>query len=472
LFAAASGLASLPLLEALSSKRALAQGMSDPRRLVLIHLPNGTVTRANNLTWFSAPNGPLTTANAPIPLQPFASNLEDVTILKFLTQSARDRTLLDGSGGHGGAKPCFFTGQFPADRNSPNSTIAGDSFDVQYGRLTPQNRSIYLANSEQGNGDNVEYAYELSHKDGQRVVPELNPVNFYNQYFKNLMGGVAMPPSDAARNPKMFDVPAAAAARLNAKLGKNDRLRLDAYLQGLTDLRARLGTAPPMSTCAAPPVPAVNMGSTSQSGLKGMRYFERMKAFNDLIAVGFQCDLFRSVAISFGAEGNYTTYDGVYPASLNYNGATLTVQYDHSVSHQNPISGESGGYGFDNNMTRDRVHLMLVLDLVDKLKAVIDPSGSRVLDNTAIMAGFCVDDGQHGSDGGITRGSPVVVCGGKNFMSPGKSIDASTFDLNDLYFTLSTKLGMGLTSFHPIAQSSRPYGPMTGRTSGSSLIPL
>ncbi|MBL8937555.1 MAG: hypothetical protein JNM69_23540, partial [Archangium sp.] len=163
---------------------------------------------------------------------------------------------------------------------------------------------------------------------------------------------------------------------------------------------------------------------------------------------------------------------GAYPATLNYNGATLSVQYDHSVSHQSPISSEAGAYGFDNVMTRDRVHLWLVFDLIDRLKAVTDPSGSKVLDNTIVMAGFCVDDGQHGSDGGTTKGSPIIVAGGRNFLSPGKSIDAATYDLNDLYFTFARHLNMGLTSFNPLPQSERPYGPMTGRTSGSTLVPL
>lgn len=472
---AMSGLATLPLLEALSPRRALAQGTSDPRRLVLIHLPNGTVTRSNKLTWFSAPAGPLTAANAPIPFQPFTSNLGDVSILKFITQSARDRTLLRGAGGHGGAKPCFFTGQSVGTPNATGSTIPGDSFDVMYGKQTPQQRSLYLANSEQDSGDGVGYAYELSHKDGQRVVPVINPVALYNTYFRNLMAsGPTVRTPDGKRNPAILSANEAAASRLHSKLGKSDRERVEAYQSSLSDLKTRLGSAPPppASMCTNPGTPAVDMNRTSQSGLRGQSYFDRMKAFNAMIAAGFQCDLFRSVAISFGSEGNYTTYDGAYPATLNYNGATLSVQYDHSVSHQSPISSEAGAYGFDNVMTRDRVHLWLVFDLIDRLKAVTDPSGSKVLDNTIVMAGFCVDDGQHGSDGGTTKGSPIIVAGGRNFISPGKSIEAATYDLNDLYFTFGRHLNMGLTSFNPLPQSERPYGPMTGRTSGSTLIPL
>ena len=69
-------------------------------------------------------------------------------------------------------------------------------------------------------------------------------------------------------------------------------------------------------------------------------------------------------------------------------------------------------------------------------------------------------------------GAPLIVAGGKNFMTPGRSLNCSSFDLNDLYFTLGGLLGMGLTSFYPIKQSNHPYGSDTGRMSGSSLIPL
>ncbi len=471
LLAASGGFLALPLFESLASREANAAPASDPRRLVMIHLPNGTVTRMETPTWFSAPDGPLTAANAPIPLQPFSANLGDITLLRALTQSARDQALKNGAGGHGGSKPCFFTGQVPQNLTTDASGISGDSFDVMYAKTTPNGRNIYLGNSSQGGGDGVAYAYELSHKNGQKVVPEINPVSFYNAYFKDLAASnMPAPPSDYARNPKTLDVPVAAINSLRSELGKADRVRLDSYLTSLSDLKKTLGAQPPVATCTKPGMPSVDAATANQNGLRGMPYFARMTAFNSLIATAFQCDLFRSVAISFGSEGNYTTYDGAYPASLNYNGAALTIQYDHSVSHHSPISSEAGSYGYEPNMTRDRMHLYLVVDLINKLKAVSDPSGSAVLDNTIIMAGFCVDDGQHNS--GPSLGTPMLVAGGKNFMKPGRSMDASPYDLNDLYFTFAGLLGMNIASFHPIPQTLKPYNKATGRMSGSTVVPL
>jgi len=471
LLAASGGFLTLPLLESLHSRKAQAAPASDPRRLVMIHFPNGTVTRAETPTWFTAPDGPLTADTAPIPLQPFTANLADITLLRGLTQSARNQTMVNGSGGHGGSKPSFFTGQVPKNFTVNASGIEGDSFDVMYAKKTPSGRNIYLGNTLQGGGDGIAYFYELSHKDGQKVIPEINPVSFYNTYFKDLAGSTTPAKlSDYARNPRTLDVPTAATTSLRAKLGKADRMRLDSYLASLSDLKKSLGEQPPVVSCSKPGPPAVDASTTNHNELHGMAYLARMMAFNSLIATAFQCDLFRSVAISFGTEGSYNTFEGAYPASLDYNGAKLTIQYDHSISHHSPLSSEQGSYGYEPNMTRDRVHVYLVVDLINKLKAVSDPSGSAVLDNTIIMAGFCVDDGQH--DSGASVGTPLLVAGGKNFMTPGRSLDASQYDLNDLYFTFAGFLGMGLTSFYPIAQTSKPYAPATGRMSGSTLVPL
>jgi hypothetical protein len=262
------------------------------------------VTRSDQPTWFSAPDGALSASNAPIPVQPFAANLGDITLLRGLTQSARDLCLKNGAGGHGGSKPCFFTGQAPSSNSSNSSTISGDSFDVAYAKTTPMGKNIYLANSSQSGGDGVNYAYELSHKDGQKVVPEINPVSLYNTYFKDLTGSGAATTSDFVRNSKVLDVPTAATNGLRAQLGKADRVRLDSYLSSLADLKKSLGAQAPIVGCSKPAAPKVDSSTTNRQGLKGMAYFDRMMAFNSLIATAFQCDLFRSVAISFGSEGN------------------------------------------------------------------------------------------------------------------------------------------------------------------------
>ena len=46
-----------------------------------------------------------------------------------------------------------------------------------------------------------------------------------------------------------------------------------------------------------------------------------------------------------------------------------------------------------------------------------------------------------------TTGLPIVLAGGRNFLSPGNFYAFPNGDVSDLYFTLNKKLGMGLNSF-------------------------
>jgi Protein of unknown function (DUF1552) len=465
----------LPLLEAFQSKRAIAAGTSDPRRLVLIHFPNGTQTRAANPTWFSAPDGAtLSAANAPIPLQPFTGNLGDISVLKYLTQTALYNNLVAGTGDHQTSH--LFTGQ--------SGTKLADSFDVAYAKKTPQNRIVYLANSTQSGGGSS--LIELAQNAGANVVPELSPISLYNTYFKNLTAttGTAAPPIDIVRNPAILNVPNAALADLSSKLGKQDQATLASFVQGLTDLKTNLtSTAPVAAGCT--PIGSPTAASSTANCVSGTDYFNRMMAFNSLIATAFQCDLFRSVSISFGCEtgaSNFMSYGGGsatspvvgnYPSSLVYSGGAVGDIQDHSISHQIDNAENSGSInpmGFQINMTRDRLHMYLVVDLINKLKAISDPSGSKVLDNTCIFGAFSTYDGEH--DPGATLGQPAIVAGGKNFMSPGRSINASTYDVNDIYYTFNTFLAMGLANWYPAKQIALPYGQTTGRTVGSTLVPL
>lgn len=479
LLTGAGSMLALPLLAKFSSKEALADGTSDPRRLIMIHMPDGTQTRAANPTWFSAPDGAtLNASNAPIPLQPFGGNLQDITILKYLTQSAFYTILNAGSGDH--QTSSFFTGQTRDQINSGSSTVRGDSFDVAYAKTTPQKRIVYLANSQQQINDNSgNFRYELSMNNtggqyAQNVVPERSPVSFYNTYFKNLMSTPGAPKIDFVRNPAILGLPNAELKELQSKLGKGDQATLAAYLQGLTDLKANM-TATGSAQCTAPNMPDATATGNEVSGTD---YFARMLAFNKLIAVGFQCDLFRSVSLSFGSEVGYETHygnggTGSYPTSLIYNGGVPGNYDDHSISHQSAdLAATAGnlGNGLAINMTRDRLHMYLVVDLINQLIAIKDPSGSRVLDNTCIFGAFSTYDGEHRPD--LTLGQPAFVAGGKNFMTPGRCLNASQWDLNDIYFTFSQFLGMGLQNWYPIKQINLPYGKYTGRMSGSTRVPL
>jgi hypothetical protein len=170
--------------------------------------------------------------------------------------------------------------------------------------------------------------------------------------------------------------------------------------------------------------------------------------FNELITIAFACDLIRSVSVMLDVETGSRSLPAA-PRDLVYQGVDITGWNNHLVSHFGHFSGgdfsHSTPEGIPRCITRDRFYFSVVADLIRKLKAAQDTGGSSILDNSIVLAGFGVRDGMHYMH--LSQGAPLVVGGGRNFMTPGQSFDLGAFDVADMFYTFSKHLDMGLSSF-------------------------
>jgi hypothetical protein len=169
-------------------------------------------------------------------------------------------------------------------------------------------------------------------------------------------------------------------------------------------------------------------------------YQARLQAFLDMVVLAFKCDLTRSVSFMYDGEVGARHLNSAVPASLLYDNVSLTADVHLGVSHYS-----SNANGREKCISRDRFYLSFFFYLVNKLKQATDASGSAILDNTIILAGYNVIDGSH--NGSINEGTPMIVGGGKSFMHPGNCFDLASADTKDLFFTFNGFLNMGLTSF-------------------------
>ncbi len=261
--------------------------------------------------------------------------------------------------------------------------------------------------------------------------------------------GMTPPPQVApVRNRSILDNTVTQTTALQAKLGSSDKMRLQAYLDGVRALETQLGVGattmpPPMMTqgCVAGTPPSSALAS-SQANIQGVShdYVARATAFMDIITLAVQCDLSRSMVFLFDAEGADREFLGQVPSNLIYQQGTLDTQGNHiGISHYADDSAAQFC------VTRDRFYLSYFTYLINALKASKDPSGASALDNTIIMAGHSVIDGDH--NWGNTSGMCTVLGGGAAFMHPGKAYALSQYDHLDLLYTLSQFLGMGMTAF-------------------------
>jgi Protein of unknown function (DUF1552) len=447
LMTGAGAIFALPLLESFFTKKALAGGSSDPLRFVSLYMPNGTYNVKGDAVWYpqGLATGPLTPSMLPARSvwTPFTSELANFSILMHPACSARDQaasTVPDG-GGHVSAITTWLSQQPFTDASSTACTVPGNSFDQLIANAVGKPNLVMHGGCNDSNPDGIPFNYSdyVSFSNGQPNEPNKNPVELYGELFSALVASPTAPVVAAARNHSILDSSLADIKDMQSKLGKTDNQKLDEYFTSVRDLEGRLFTKPTVpSSCVPGKPPSETLDNTDLDGSLSAIYDQRVQAFFDIVTLAFKCDLIRSVSFQYDGE-TAGRQNNPCPTSLLYDDADLTGQLHIGISHYGQNTN-----GDDKCMSRDRNYLSLFFYLLDSLKKAADPSGSPMLDNTIVLAGFNVTDGQHT---GNAEGTPMVVGGGKNFMHPGNCYDLKNADMKELFYTFSTYLKLGWSNY-------------------------
>lgn len=220
----------------------------------------------------------------------------------------------------------------------------------------------------------------------QPVAKEVNP----QAVFDRLFAGVD-PNQTAAAVAKrkrykqsVLDAVKEDTASLQPRLGATDKRKLDEYLTGVRELEVRLASEQP-SSCA----PSARPGAWTDIR-------DKTEQMLDLIAFAFQCDLTRSVTFMLQNAGSGYVY-----RFLTVNGQAITEGH-HSLSHH-------GGNAFKNDCLEaiNRWEVEQFARLARKLKAIQEPDGTTVLDNSALFFSSEIEDGDSHSHFNM----PVLVVG-------------------------------------------------------------
>ncbi len=438
----------LPLLETFFSKKALAGGTSDPLRFVSMYMPNGTYNVKGDAVWYpqNLQTGPLSASSfsSRSVFAPFTSEVANFSILMHPSCSARDQaasTVPDG-GGHVSAITTWLSQQVLTDVNSAQCTVPGSSFDQLIANQVNKPNLVLSGGCNDSNPDGITFNYAdyVSFSNGQPNEPQKNPVELYNAMFASLVAPPPnAPPLAAARNHSILDSSLADIKDLQSKLGKTDNQKLDDYFTSVRDLETKIFTPPmPASSCTPGTPPSSTLDNVDLDGSLSAIYDQRVQAFMDMVVLAFKCDLVRSVSFTYDGE-TCGRENNPCPANLLYDNADLTGQLHIGISHYGQNTN-----GDEKCISRDRNYLSLVFYLLDALAQATDPSGSKILDNSIVLAGFNVVDGQHT---GNAEGTPMIVGGGRNMMHPGNCFDLAGADMKDLFYTFSTFLKLGWANF-------------------------
>lgn len=246
-----------------------------------------------------------------------------------------------------------------------------------YGSMTPRSRILHL-------GPNSSWHVCYSARNSP-VSRESNPANVVKSLFAGISaGGASMPDpvfeKERLRNKRMLDAVKESGALLRQNLGGEDRKRVEAYLNNLSEISDGLSAGPGQASasCGSPTL----VGNTAYDPLSS--------DLSSVAAMALACDLTRVITLDFGGPDN-----GMRSYIKRPDGKPLPgpgTDWHQDVVHrawQKP--GEFGGTV--DNIAEAKMNFRAaakyqqgtLANLIGKVKAVREADGSSLLDHTAIL---------------------------------------------------------------------------------------
>lgn len=310
----------------------------------------------------------------------------------------------------------FLTVPTPSVDQLAVDTLAGPS---PYRTLTIAVTPVHTSDSGSINAPGTAISY-ISHPAPYVFNPPvMDPVAL----FTTLFGGGIMPgaPEPAALARAMvLDAVREDAAALRARLGKNDRMRLEQHLDGVQELQHRLTTEiSGGESCALPILP----GDTTSERI-------RARAMADLVAMAFACDLSRVVSLEFSSPASHVDYP-----DIGLTGGALGTSF-HEYEHQN---------GYVPDVIKGLGYFVEVFgDFIAALRALPE-AGGNLLDRSCILG---TSDVSGGWDHAMTD-YPLLVAGkaGGALTHPGVHAALAGDNACRVPFTCLKAVGVPVESF-------------------------
>jgi hypothetical protein len=372
----ASG-ALLPLLHA--ERAAAAPGTGFPRRLITIGWSNGV---AQPHFW-PAGDDPVS-GQVLSSLVPFRS--------KVLIPAGLDyKVMLDagrGSDGHF-SYPSMYSGTYKniGGTTGQTATTTGPTVDqfvsdelAKRVKLPVPLLNVFVR------GD---YLGPISYRSaGVKNKGESNPWRLFDALFGSRTLSTDQIDALRSRRQSVLDHVGRQLTKFAARLGTEDRAKIDAHLQSIRQLEQQLGSQGAAAGCQTPSI-------GSPLDLNNLNnYPTQLKLLSDLTAVAMRCDLTRVASLSWADDG------GSNPSKLPFIAGSPDC---HGVAHQ-------GSSGYATKIKIDQFYFSMVAHLA-KLLDDTPEAGGTMLDNSVIVAANDMNEGAAHYVGGI----PFLMigsCGG------------------------------------------------------------
>ncbi|MEM8946940.1 MAG: DUF1552 domain-containing protein [Planctomycetota bacterium] len=423
----------LPALEALSvpaqaaaaTKRALATTASGmPLRTAFLAVPDGV----NLQHW--RPRGTGSDYELGKTLEPLSGLKEKFQVFTgFAHENAE--SLGDGGGDHARANAAFLTGAHPFKTSGANfrNGVSVDQVAAQHIGDQTRLRSLQLgceSGRTQGNCDtgySCAYQYNLSWASPTLpIAPEANPRAVFEQIF-----GTGQPverqvnlQKRLARRQSILDLVLEDTHAMTRQLGNNDRHKLGEFLESVRSTEKQIENAERFTLPKTEMMPPTGIPKN---------YQEHMRVMLDLLAISFQTDTTRLATFPLAHEGSNRSFP-----ELNIS------EGHHNLSHH-----KRKQENLEKIAIIDHFYMQQLAYFLDKLDSLKEPDGSSVLDNSMIVYGCAISDGdKHNHDD-----LPIVVAGGGGgTLNPGRHVDfGRDVPMCNLFLSMLDRMGVGLDRF-------------------------
>lgn len=418
LFLRATGAAvALPFLQSALPRRSWGQAFSAPPRLVFWYVPNGIQTP----WWQPDTIGPgYDLKDITLPLEPVQAKVSVISGLANV--QAEDVVPGDHARGTGSFLTCV-----PIRRTAGNDIENGVSADQVAASAKGDETmfpSLQIGIAPGGNtgdctaGYSCAYTRNISWSGPRQPLPNVtDPRVLFDRMFGVDQG---LDPETKALRARMrssvLDQVLDQATVLDARLGVDDRARLDQYLTAVREVEVRVSALGGGACSASDPPPSE------------AAFPEHVAIMNELVAVALQCDLTRIVTFMLGEAASNQTFDFVGVPGAH-----------HQISHH-----QNDPKNLADLVTIANWEVARFADLVARLDSVAD-GGGTLLDASLLLFSSEVEDG----DKHLHRNLPVLLAGrGNGTHEPGRHIH---YDQNrpfaDLLLTMLQSFGVETDRF-------------------------
>jgi hypothetical protein len=348
-------------------------------------------------------------------LEPLAKVRPEVTLVTGL-----DRQFVPGTGVHAQCGSCWLTSSPPTqtlDGGFPTNISLDQVIAREIGRGTAL-PSLELSTNDFPDNKETRYFESISwYGPGYAANTDKNPRNVFRRLFGQARG-------DATQR-SVLDTVLADASSLRARLGRDDRQKLDEYLTSVRETERRIQLAEKAAArIGKPPLP-------EPAGIPERRD-EYLRLMGDLVAHAFALDLTRVATLVVDPErwDSPRMFHGVFDKPQNH----------HVLTHT------KGDEAKDKLTLIDRFHVAQFAYVVEKLRSLREGDGT-LLDNTVLVMGSGISDGDSHNYADLD----VLLAGGG--LQRGHFHYAGVRPLADLWLTLAQHAGVKRERF---ADSTAP----------------